>query len=773
MRHWIRKNKRYLLAILGSLLMVSWLLGAPLMSLLRRSGEARGEIRGRTVTPLREMEAARTGHLLTMLINDLMRLRMTMFQLQASPDALTQQQAHNLRVSFRTLAGLLQALDVRYRDMLSIVKKDQSSERFTQEDVWRYLVLLYEAEEAGIDASRAEVDARIDAIVSLREQRDVDWGLVQSLLRRLGNNENDIRRVISHLIEVSKLVEFKSQSLPATTTELWAYYRFRNDEARVRFVEFRPEVFTPLVEADKEDLRAFYQAHKETIPDPEQGKVGYMNPPRAKVACAIAKYEDFEGEVSVSDEEIEQYYENNKSEFIEPPEEAEGEGGGAEGVEPTPEEPPVPGPDEQERPERDAGAEAEQEPAAGEPLPPDVRQGQEGQAGERVQPLLQNSQPAVSVDEGGTDEPVPSQPDAGESQPPESGRAGQEEEKTEQATEEKPEAKEAKEVSYRPLSEVRDQIKEQLLEQKAREAAREATDAVMEDLQRESEKYVNEPLPLEQMARRHGLPYRVLIGEDGSVYLTRDEIGSVVPDVRQLPSFALDGTLYLPRQFSESSGIRICQVLDRREATVQPFSDVRDRVLKDYRIHQALQKAEEFAKELVKTAGESSLEEAVAQMNSKLESLLPEPKEPPEKQGDSAEQEASRVGDDEDGDAKNEKKDPDRLLTTQETELFSRSNPWISAMGGRRSRVVDIALKMVKGERATVVDGQNPRVCYAIEKIGHKPASREGYYSRQQILRRSYTRQKNQRLLDAWLDRLVAASKPITEEAEEKKTEET
>jgi hypothetical protein len=92
-------------------------------------------------------------------------------------------------------------------------------------------------------------------------------------------------------------------------------------------------------------------------------------------------------------------------------------------------------------------------------------------------------------------------------------------------------------------------------------------------------------------------------------------------------------------------------------------------------------------------------------------------------------------------------------------------------MGGQRSKVVDKALNMDTGARATVVDGQNPRVCYLIEKLEHKAATAKDYHDQKTYLERSYAGQKRSRLLDTWMKKLVAASE-MAPETEEKEDEE-
>ena len=739
-RPWIRKNRRYLLAILGSLMMVAFLILPTLMGMLRRTERQTGTINGREVSASRMREAAMTSQFLMQLVTRMQRLRMTMFQLQASPDAFSEDQMQGLRVQVNTMASLLQALDIRHQEILYLIKEDRQSPELSQSEVWRYLVLLYEAEDADINASPGEISQRIESLRALSENPNVDWGMMTNMLGLLAEREDFLRVTIGHMIEVSKLVNFKLQAIPVTSAELWSQFQFQNDQAKVRFVEFRPEWFKSLIEPTEDELKEFYEGHKNTIPDPQAGTVGYKSPEKAQVACAVARFEDYKDQVEVSDEEIKTYYEENKSEFIKPEEEpAAGEG----------QIPQIPTPGQLEQ-----GAEEQIESGIQE----GADTGSEEQPKEEGAPLpTSQAQPEDETDGGSAQEKTDGGDGQGDGEQADEGQAKGEAATEEEQEEEKPE--------YKPLSEVRDQIKQTLIDQKAREAAVEAADKVLQDLKESSDEFINEPLPLEQMARRYDLEYKIISDEQGNEYLSREDIGQIVPQVRQIPSFALDGQIHVARQFESSDAVRVCQVLDRRQPQVQPFAEVRSRVLADYRLHKALDKAEDLAADLMKSAEESSLDEAVAQMNTRLESLVPEEDQPKREEQEDKGENGQQSG--EQDEQKETEKKPVKILQIEESDFFSRSNPRLSSMGGRRSEVVDQALDMKTGAMASVVDGQNPRVCYVIEKLEQKSASAKDYYDQKNYLRRSYAGQKQSRLLDTWMTKLVAASERTPEEDQE------
>ena len=67
-----------------------------------------------------------------------------------------------------------------------------------------------------------------------------------------------------------------------------------------------------MVNVTEDEIRDFYEKYKNTARNPESGNPGYKYPEMVKVECLIAKYDDMEKLVSVSEEEMKKYYEDNK-----------------------------------------------------------------------------------------------------------------------------------------------------------------------------------------------------------------------------------------------------------------------------------------------------------------------------------------------------------------------------------------------------------------------------------------------------------------------------
>jgi len=180
---------------------------------------------------------------------------------------------------------------------------------------------------------------------------------------------------------------------------------------------------------------------------------------------------------------------------------------------------------------------------------------------------------------------------------------------------------------------------------KAREAAQEQMEKVLDDLQEVAASYVNEPSPLEQMARRHGLHYELAHTESGDVLLSSDDIRTCVPGGAQAAYrvFTEGLEVNFPSFLQTQEGPMVIQVLERRGPEARPFEEVRDRVRDDVLRIKALAKARVVAEQLKERAEASSLEEATREIAGRLARLLGLPK--PEPKGDRAGTDPGGAGD--------------------------------------------------------------------------------------------------------------------------------
>ncbi|MFO8006770.1 MAG: peptidyl-prolyl cis-trans isomerase, partial [Candidatus Brocadiia bacterium] len=297
--HWFRRHMRELLVAVAVLLMVGWGLLPALRRMQREDGPSLGTIRGEEI---RRPDVARAHDTLQLALRlGLMDPRTYMSMAYGGVNPATQSLYVLLFGPFRNFVF-------------------PEGQRLTGEAVWRYLVLLREAETAGVEATVAETEQLLAAVPQLRQGGEFSRDMYARLLRATNYRDAMVTQSFNELTKVLKLIAARRAAVLTTHPERWMAYAFRNEQARIRFIALDGELFSPLVEASREQLQAFYEERKDRLPDADEGTYGYMAPERVRLEYAIAPVDEIAGEVEISQEEMAAYYEENKDEYALPEE---------------------------------------------------------------------------------------------------------------------------------------------------------------------------------------------------------------------------------------------------------------------------------------------------------------------------------------------------------------------------------------------------------------------------------------------------------------------
>lgn len=605
---WFRHNQKLMLAGVVVMLMVGWGVLGQFSRIARTQTGARGTIRGMSVS---EPELYQARQQLEML-----------------------QQARELTGADLLGEFIFEPEDARFAAMTQPV---------TPKAVWRWLILVREAQAAGMQVTQAD-------------------------LANYSSRSVEFQNTVVDLIKVWKLVGYRLGSVRFPRAELWAAYLFENESAGVRLVALRAEELVPLVEAEvgPDQVREFYEQHKDVLSDPGQGTPGYKAPYRVRLEYAVAERANFEAGVRAYDKEIEDYYNMFKDQLYLLPET-----------------------------EKD-------------PVVEDQSGGEDAQprSGEGAEP----GEPQIDTDAG-----------AGSG---EAGEVGGESAGSES------------EPAYVPLSEVSEEIAETIVGLKVGEAAEAAAQRALKDLDAQAATWGEAPLPLQQVARRHGLTYKMAALEDGEHLLTRENVEKVATNGLTLAAEVFDdnalrdgGLVNRVSQLGNATDPLVFQVLEVREPEALPFQQVRDRVREDLLNSKALEKAQSLADELIEDAEESSLEYAVAQLNAELGATLglrdSEPARQPSEDTDAAVGEVAEPVDPTGTDAVATEREP--LLKVRESGMFRRADALSAALAMEAPAVVDEAFRLEVHEYGKVVEGGGEPVCYVIQRTERREADPEGF----------------------------------------------
>ncbi|MEK7821655.1 MAG: SurA N-terminal domain-containing protein [Planctomycetota bacterium] len=182
--------------------------------------------------------------------------------------------------------------------------------------VWEQMVMSRQAEKMGIAVSDEEIMERLQSMAFLtmshRGGLPPQSQLMQALCQTYSVNEDQLWRTFREALLVEKMSTLIASGIKITNEEAWQRYARENEEVKVQYLALRAGDLVDHVQVSPEEIGSFYNAHKDSPPDPAQGNPGYKETEKVKIEYIMARYRDLEDLVSVSEEEVKSYYEDNK-----------------------------------------------------------------------------------------------------------------------------------------------------------------------------------------------------------------------------------------------------------------------------------------------------------------------------------------------------------------------------------------------------------------------------------------------------------------------------
>lgn len=183
------------------------------------------------------------------------------------------------------------------------------NEQLTRDAVVRML-LLRKAGELGIRVSDEELVRQIRSQpFLLNENKQFDPELYRQVLIVLNNygvTESQFEQIIREQIILMRLRNLVTRAVRVTPTELQLAYAPFHEKTFVDYVEFDVADHQQPLEVTEQDARAFFEQNQELFRAPAQTKVRYVH----------FKTSEARDAVTLSDGEIAEYYERNKSKYI-------------------------------------------------------------------------------------------------------------------------------------------------------------------------------------------------------------------------------------------------------------------------------------------------------------------------------------------------------------------------------------------------------------------------------------------------------------------------
>lgn len=171
-------------------------------------------------------------------------------------------------------------------------------------------LLLQEAEHMNLVVSDEELQEIIRSLPYFQKEGRFDK---QQYLRLLGMNRlnpSEFETLQREELLIRRLQEIIEGTVKVSEEELWDQYGLEKEEVSLGAVVIDPEEFEDAVEVTEEDLRQYFEKTKED----------YLTPEKAKVKYVYFPFDDYRDQVKVYTGDIEDYYNLHHDEFSHPEE---------------------------------------------------------------------------------------------------------------------------------------------------------------------------------------------------------------------------------------------------------------------------------------------------------------------------------------------------------------------------------------------------------------------------------------------------------------------
>lgn len=156
-------------------------------------------------------------------------------------------------------------------------------------------------------------DDAINAYLRQRTGDRVTGATFRDIAAQMNTGQQRIFEALRMELLARELQEISLRAFQTTPAQRFDYYRRLNQRAVVEVVPVRVEDFTGQVaDPPDEELRAFFEEHKEREPQPDSPDPGFKQPKKAAFEVVVAKYDDFNDPSAVTEEQVKEHYEKFK-----------------------------------------------------------------------------------------------------------------------------------------------------------------------------------------------------------------------------------------------------------------------------------------------------------------------------------------------------------------------------------------------------------------------------------------------------------------------------
>jgi len=161
--------------------------------------------------------------------------------------------------------------------------------------------LDYAARKEHVTVSVAKLQEVIASVPAFQQAGRFDYNTYKMLLTARGQSEGEFEGELRGSLAQQTLAQAVTTSAFIPNSVAARLWQLQHEKRQIREAAFRPEAFYDKVQIGEDAIRAEY----------EKDKARYMSPETVKVEYLVLRAQDLIGQVSVSPEQIQAYYDGN------------------------------------------------------------------------------------------------------------------------------------------------------------------------------------------------------------------------------------------------------------------------------------------------------------------------------------------------------------------------------------------------------------------------------------------------------------------------------
>ncbi len=176
------------------------------------------------------------------------------------------------------------------------------------EDLVKRRLLAQAAQEMDIQVSPKEIQLAISQMPVFQTQGRFDPRRYRLVLRNLRLSPADFEEMVRADILEAKIRHLLTTPIRATENEARKWFEFENEKLKISWVKIPISQCEKDVSLTDEELKEYYEKHKEK----------YRTPLKLALTYYLLKFDDLKKELKISEEELKSYYETHKEEYTIP-----------------------------------------------------------------------------------------------------------------------------------------------------------------------------------------------------------------------------------------------------------------------------------------------------------------------------------------------------------------------------------------------------------------------------------------------------------------------